>query len=305
MKIIIVKNKISTSLKTKLKEVVKFFNGVIDIEFTEEKTNFKEIPLSKYSFIHTDGTQKYFFSISETWYDENISKPSHDKGYEVCVFLVKNSDWTYDVYNEDNTLNKQITVAGFGNSENDCGIEEIQMPYETSGTYNFVGVKLKGNNFVWTLIHELLHRFYEMKGLTDNTHKYFLEGKPEKCLEDFKVKTWKHFKLTEKTGSLGHTVADLDTKLVDILDKMREECGFPFTITSGYRTVEENKLVGGVAGSAHTKRKSVDISITDNTKRFKIIKFALNNGINRIGVSKDFIHLDISEDLPSNVIWTY
>lgn len=304
MKIIIVKNKISTSLKTRLKEVVKFFDGVIDIEFTEEKSNFKNIPQSKYDFVHIDNTHKYYYSVDETWYDENISKPYQKQGYDVAILLLREIDWQYEVYNADGSIYKVITVAGFGNMDNDWGIEEISMPYETSGTYNFNGVKLKGDKLTWTIIHELLHRFYEMKGLTDNTHKYFLEGKPEKCLEDFKVKTWKHFKLTEKTGSLGHTVAKLDTKLVDILDKMRGECGFPFVITSGYRTVAENTKVDGKSGSAHTKGLAADIKLPDPSKRRIIVESALRNGIIGIGLDSDFTHLDIdTESTPR--IWIY
>lgn len=189
MKIIVVKNKISTSLKTRLKEVVKFFDGVIDIGFTEEKSNFKNIPQSKYGFVHIDNTHKYYYSVDETWYDENISKPYQKQGYDVAILLLRETDWQYEVYNADGSIYKVITVAGFGNMDNNCGIEEISMPYDTRGTYNFNGVKLKGDKLTWTIIHELLHRFYEMKGLTDNTHKYFLEGKPEKCLEDFKENT--------------------------------------------------------------------------------------------------------------------
>lgn len=303
MKIIIAKNKISKSLKSNLKIVSGFFGDVIKCEFVEEKIS-KDIIYSKYDFTHIDNTKKYFNSVDETWYDENISKPYQKQGYDVAILLLREIDWQYEVYNADGSIYKVITVAGFGNMDNDWGIEEISMPYETSGTYNFNGVKLKGDKLAWTIIHELLHRFYEMKGLTDNTHKYFLEGKPEKCLEDFKIKTWKYFKLKEKTGSLGHTVADLDTRLVDILDKMREECGFPFTITSGYRTVEENKLVGGVAGSAHIKRLAVDIKLTNPSRRLPIVESALKNGIIGIGIHKDFTHLDI-DDTKDKRIWIY
>lgn len=166
-------------------------------------------------------------------------------------------------------------------------------------------------------VHEILHAICfltdkNMPNLLDTYIKNEYPFAPDgnfaeqlQVLKEYTMKKWKYFKLTEKTGSLGHTVADLDTNLVDKLDIVRGLCGFPFKINSGYRTVTENKNVGGVSGSAHTKRKSVDISVTDSVKRFKIIKFALSNGINRIGVAKDFIHLDISEDLPPNVIWTY
>lgn len=213
MKIVIVKNKISNSLKTRLKEVVKFFDGVIDIEFTEEKSNFKNIPQSKYDFVHVDNTHKYYYSVDETWYDENISKPYQKQGYDVSILLLRERDWQYNVYNYDNKIDVSMRVAGFGTMDNDWGIEEISMPYDTRGAYNFNGVKLKGDKLTWTIIHELFHRFYEMKGLTDNTHKYFLEGKPEKCLEDFKENTKVILTRVLRCGSRGDDVKELQKLL--------------------------------------------------------------------------------------------
>ncbi|MCK9371290.1 D-Ala-D-Ala carboxypeptidase family metallohydrolase [Candidatus Dojkabacteria bacterium] len=130
--------------------------------------------------------------------------------------------------------------------------------------------------------------------------KVIVKVKPE-------TKSWKYFKLTEWTNSQHtHTVAELKTELVDLLDKMRGECGFPFIITSGFRTkTENNSLINAVKDSAHTKGESVDIAITDSTKRMKIISSAFMNGIKRVGISPTFIHLDISKTLPSGVIWLY
>ena len=115
---------------------------------------------------------------------------------------------------------------------------------------------------------------------------------------------WKHFKMTEKTGSLGHTVSELDPNFVDKLDELREICGFPFKITSGYRTVEENKKVGGVAGSAHTRKIGVDIACTDAEKRMIIVGNAWNNGFIGIGVNSVYIHLDFDTSNKRR-IWLY
>lgn len=120
------------------------------------------------------------------------------------------------------------------------------------------------------------------------------------------LSTWKYFKLTEKTGSLGHTIADLKKELVDLMDKMRGECGFSWIITSGYRTVaENNSLPGAVSDSAHTTREAVDIYCVDDRKRQILLDVVRKNGINRIGLGKTFIHIDISKTLPQNVTWNY
>lgn len=98
----------------------------------------------------------------------------------------------------------------------------------------------------------------------------------------------------------------LKPELWNLLDKMREECGFPFIINSGLRTKEENdKLKDSASDSAHLSGLAVDISIKDSIKRYKLVQVALNNGINRLGIADTFIHIDISPTHPKNVIWLY
>lgn len=60
-------------------------------------------------------------------------------------------------------------------------------------------------------------------------------------------------------------------EFVQILDQAREIAGVPFPITSGFRTLEQNKQAGGVPNSAHTKGLAVDIQCTDNIKRQKML----------------------------------
>ena len=90
-----------------------------------------------------------------------------------------------------------------------------------------------------------------------------------------------------------------------MLDETRRLAGFAFVVTSGYRTKHHNDIVGGVKGSSHTKGYAVDIRCRKGNKRFRIIDAALKAGFNRIGVSKNFIHLDNDPDKSENVIWTY
>lgn len=90
-----------------------------------------------------------------------------------------------------------------------------------------------------------------------------------------------------------------------MLESCRELADVPFVITSGYRTKEHNKKIGGVQGSSHTKGYAVDIRCSNSKDRFKIIDSALLAGFNRIGVSGNFIHLDNDPEKIQNVIWTY
>ena len=59
---------------------------------------------------------------------------------------------------------------------------------------------------------------------------------------------------------------NMSGELVLMLDEMSEDAGFPFKITSGYRTESHNKKVGGVSSSSHTKGLAVDISCSNSRK---------------------------------------
>ena len=87
------------------------------------------------------------------------------------------------------------------------------------------------------------------------------------------------------------------------LDQLRDNCGFPFVITSGYRSpshpIEAKKDVPGT----HAQGIAADIKITSSAQRYSIIKAALEHGFTGLGVAGDFIHLDTRGTVP--VIWTY
>jgi hypothetical protein len=121
------------------------------------------------------------------------------------------------------------------------------------------------------------------------------------------LSTWKYFKPTEFTNAQKtHTISELKPEFVDLLDKMRGECGFVWKITSGYRTVSENALIeNSASNSAHTTREAVDVYCIDDTKRDKILEVLEKNSIRRKGIAKTFIHIDISKTLPQDVTWLY
>ena len=87
------------------------------------------------------------------------------------------------------------------------------------------------------------------------------------------------------------------------LDRLRELCGFSFTITSGYRDkshpVEVDKAVGG----QHTLGIAADIRVTNGVNRYTILQHALAMGFTGIGVAKGFIHVDDRAGIP--VVWSY
>lgn len=95
---------------------------------------------------------------------------------------------------------------------------------------------------------------------------------------------------------------------VDFLNKLAEArhlARVAFKITSGYRTREHNEKVGGVPGSSHTLGYAADIYASTSHQKFRIVNSLLEVGFDRIGVSKNFIHVDSCPDKPDSVLWTY
>lgn len=189
------------------------------------------------------------------------------------------------------------------------------------------------NNYVVHELHHVLCRILLDKGIYDSIDymdttpvngvylPYYKNDQPESpdsnhaitwsgikkyldLLNNYNKPMWKYFKPTEKTGSHG-TIADLDKKLVTMLDLARGIAGIPFVINSGYRTPEHNKAIGGVADSAHIKRLAVDIRCRNSNERFIITSALLQAGFKRIGLGSTFIHCDIDTTKPQNVIFDY
>lgn len=104
----------------------------------------------------------------------------------------------------------------------------------------------------------------------------------------------------------GENVFDkMNHDLLVKLDEARNICGFPFKITSSFRTIEWNERVGGKRSSSHLTGNAVDVACLNSTERMFMIDAFLTAGFTRIGIAKNFIHVDVDDDKPQNVIWTY
>ena len=100
---------------------------------------------------------------------------------------------------------------------------------------------------------------------------------------------------------------NMDVDFIRKLDEARETAGIPFKVNSGYRTPFHNTMVGGVKDSSHMNIPccAVDIEAKDSKTRFLIISSAIKVGINRIGIGKNFIHLDSDITKSQDVTWHY
>ncbi len=112
----------------------------------------------------------------------------------------------------------------------------------------------------------------------------------------------RHFKIEEFDCS--HTGENqMKESFLLRLDELRERCGFPFVITSGYRSkshpIESKKTNPG----KHTEGMAADIKVIDGIQRYSIVEHAIAMGFKGIGVDEGFIHVDDRNS--SSVIWTY
>lgn len=98
---------------------------------------------------------------------------------------------------------------------------------------------------------------------------------------------------------------DIDITLKLALEKLELKLGYELDFTSGYRCYDCNLKAGGVKHSSHLKGKAVDVRAGNSVERYHIVSCAVLLGFLRIGIGKNFIHLDVDYDLPGNVLWLY
>ena len=114
---------------------------------------------------------------------------------------------------------------------------------------------------------------------------------------EFKYFTYEEFACQETDKN------EMSLSFIHRLDELRERCGFPFTITSGYRnrthSVEAKKKTVG----KHVLGIAADISVSDGNQKYIIIKNAMEMGFGGVGVAKTFIHVDDRNGVP--VVWSY
>ena len=103
---------------------------------------------------------------------------------------------------------------------------------------------------------------------------------------------------------------DMDWTFMQTIERIRERCNFPFNVSSAYRSIEHPVEAKKNNPGAHTTGKAMDILVSGE-QAMTLIKIAIEEGINRIGVAQKgdhasrFIHLDMDISSPSPRIWSY
>ena len=113
---------------------------------------------------------------------------------------------------------------------------------------------------------------------------------------------YRFFEISEfdcsETGENG-----MQPKFIHWLDHIRDTCGFPFVINSGYRSPLHSKEIIKAAPGHHTRGIAADIAVSGGAQRYLIVKHAMESGAGGIGVAKSFVHLDVRSG--DGVMWVY
>ena len=114
--------------------------------------------------------------------------------------------------------------------------------------------------------------------------------------------TFKFFKIEEfdcqETGENG-----MQDEFIYALDSLRSACGFPFRITSGFRSVNHSIEAKKAKPGTHTQGIAADIAVSDGNQRYLIIKHAMALGFSGVAAAKGFVHVDTRLSVP--VVWVY
>ena len=71
-------------------------------------------------------------------------------------------------------------------------------------------------------------------------------------------------------------IENLKALCMEVLQPLRDYLGKPVVISSGYRSEEVNRVVGGVKGSQHLKGEAVDIAVENTEHLLKIMHFIMD-----------------------------
>lgn len=103
----------------------------------------------------------------------------------------------------------------------------------------------------------------------------------------------------------GLGLKDMKSDLLMMLHVMRRMADIPFIINSAVRCKNYNASNGWSKTSSHLGGYAIDIRCKTSRNRLILVNSALKVGFKRIGIGKDFIHVDTDYTKDQGVIWNY
>ena len=97
----------------------------------------------------------------------------------------------------------------------------------------------------------------------------------------------------------------IDPRVVTLHRAIEMDVLESITVNSGCRCERYNKKIGGSPTSSHLRGLAWDVDCDGSTMRYRILNAAIKLGIDRIGIGKGYLHLDIDRQKDRRVIWLY
>jgi uncharacterized protein YcbK (DUF882 family) len=110
-----------------------------------------------------------------------------------------------------------------------------------------------------------------------------------------------HFKSEEFACHCGCGASEVNPKLVELLEDIREVTEHPIIITSGRRCEAKNKECGGKPKSQHLLGNAADIQVKGFTSRRlrDLIEKRFGAKVGGLGEYKTFVHVDVRTGTPA------
>lgn len=143
----------------KLKALREWFAPKIELSFMIQHTDFKNVP-----FVNTKSSEGIEFKeIEREWFDNNISVPALQAGFDCVIFTMNDKEWGG-------------WPAEGARTHHNLGVGEIQIGCAEFGDYMFMGVPYSGDKWFNIARHELTHQLYFALNKPDRTHYWWLQG---------------------------------------------------------------------------------------------------------------------------------
>ncbi|SVA45236.1 uncharacterized protein METZ01_LOCUS98090 [marine metagenome] len=113
-----------------------------------------------------------------------------------------------------------------------------------------------------------------------------------------------NFDLEEYACKCGCGVADIKQELAVKVQQVRDLVGRPIAINSGVRCARHNGNIGASETSSHIGGWAADLGYTGSGERYQLLNAAFQI-FDRVGIAKNFIHVDVDSTKSSRVVWIY
>jgi len=123
---------------------------------------------------------------------------------------------------------------------------------------------------------------------------------------------WDYFSFSELKCK-GTDECNMDEDFMKRLVDLRHEFNEPMIISSAYRHISYNQVIGGAKNSPHLYGKAVDVLVSGKAA-YRLMKMAMEHGFTGIGISQKgphegrFLHIDTMDNSdihPRPWIWSY